>query len=244
MLKKALKKATRAPFKDDEAMEKKAMPRAPFKGYGDEGGDLGVALMSCAKTRKVNQKLVDAINAVPDTYQDAKEALGNLTEEQKNILQMLLTSLYGLASVRTRWNNIPFVIAGSCLYSVGIKVPSVAILQLPTTVILDELFGVLYQPGRVGTRFNSDFKDEIGLYIRKKLPLTQLTQDIQMGKEHLESTLSLADLNDLETVWGQDQVKMWWRNVSEQFLSELRADGATEFLYKELVEKYGGGLID
>lgn len=229
------KKATRAPFKDDDEVEvqepvieasvKEAMPRGPFKdietlGQAIDGG--------------FDDLLFFLKNKNSDGLYDGREELEELNPSQLSILRSHLVKLYGIFK-----KNLPYPICGSILEDVHITVPTEAILKLDFNELLDEYFGTCYQPSRLKTRYEPDFEEVIANKIRAEVSVDNFFERV-ITQDPIATTVASAD--DAIKLYGIQAVKNWWRNTAEEDIRSLQT--ANEFMYEILVERFGGGLID
>jgi hypothetical protein len=247
----------RAPFKDDfdndsvaVPVEKQAMPRKPFKYTG-----------TLAEALKAGfEEVCDWVQGPGSTspYGD-----GTLTEELETMFgtrswkndaappedtqvqmrkryQAMLPRLYKKFAHLAKSQDLPYCLCGSLLEDYGIKVPTSCILSLDIDSMVDEYFGTCYQPSRLKSRFDEDFKEAVGTKLKQHFG--QLDDFMFHDTAAAETSRQIIGPGDLVDLYGANAVKQWWRNIPEDRLASWRT--RNEFLYDMFVEQYGGGLID
>jgi hypothetical protein len=228
------KESARAPFKEDSEIEvspvKEAAPRAPFKG--ESANNLPDAIDQGYQS--VLNYLKNSDGKFRSTFDEALDYELKLTPDQEAKYVSMFPNLYAHFN-----DELPYLLCGSVLEDKGIKVPVEAVLNLSLDWIIDEYFGTCYQPSRLASRFTPGFKEAVSKKIKQSIDLSDF---MLANSAMIESALSIGGVDDVISIWGPMETKMWWRNADESVLEHLR-DGMTDIMYESFVEKYGGGLI-
>lgn len=157
---------------------------------------------------------------------------------QANLLQGLLRNF--AAELGALYRDEPIIdypIAPSALPK-GVRMPAEFFKFCSMIIVMDEFFGIMYQPQRKDKRFEGDILQVLETRLKAKNPTAEAF--VNSVFRSVFGGMDTLMLSDLEKLYGRLAVKNWWLNASEDELMKIRRSS----LYAQLEQKYGGGLED
>lgn len=124
---------------------------------------------------------------------------------------------------------------------IKIILPAALIANLNVEQIIDEYFGIMYQPFRKQDRFSPGIIEAISSRLRREyMDIDSFIQDGLIQSTMVEGILEDGGLLDvLKDVYGTNETRIWWRSLTPKELDGLReAIGHTSF--GELAMELGG----
>lgn len=140
-------------------------------------------------------------------------------------------------------SDLPIPLCGSILeVNTEVKLPAQLIVNLHIDQVLDEYFGIIYQPSRVHERFGPDITKVLANRIRREyLDIDAFVEGVAQQSAMGEILLTVVDAVDVFIdLFGLNETKLWWRSLSREELLGL-VNIIKEYNYDEFVNRFGGG---
>lgn len=177
-------------------------------------------------TRKCKARGIWPLPDIFEDQEDADEFSDGLRAWGKEVLLSKLTHNGFQGNPELPWGLAP-----SLLHEWGIKIPTSLMLTLPDEILLDEYFGLCYDPEREVSRFNPGFKKKLLSRLKGKFEI----DDLMTIYAPFVSTASMADM---AKIVGDEELKNWWMQSTDEDWNDIMGY-AGEWLIQEATDMYG-----
>lgn len=167
-----------------------------------------------------------------------------LNDKVKTLLVAFKTKNFDMPMV-----GLPPMLSPSVLESYGYKFPVEAISSLTVMDLLDDYYGFCYSPSRID-RYTGDPLAAFQEAIRAKLNPSKMIEESSDQRGYQSSAREVRNgegedaLKKFISLWGLGTVRSWWRGLDEDELTDFKESENMANLYHELVENFGGGLLE